>query len=157
MNRSTKTGIAVGAATLVAVGTVGAGPANATSQQVQSGPAGHYVVSSSVLSQTDLDGDANRNTATTGDSVTASYAVRNKTTTLKRVTITFTLDAPGTADDTSFSEVEAIGSHQVYRESLTYEVTSDFPLGRYNASVTVSKNTATGTETGTSTVHLQVH
>jgi hypothetical protein len=124
----------------------------ATSASDTSDPRGHFTTRASIASTTDRDGDANPDTATVGDQVSAYHVVRNNTDRSRTVTITLALDAPGAAYDVSYSERRTIAPRSRVRRAIDYTVTADFPRGTYVATVA-----AVGSETARVAVSLTIH
>ncbi len=137
----------IGALTLLAPSV-----AFATSSSSTSAPNGDLTVSSSLLSNTNKDRDGNRNTATTGDTATATYSVTNNTSSTQNVTIAYVLDGPGTRFDATRTEDVTLAPNRADTASFVYTVLKKYPQGAY--SLTVS---ATGTETASATGRLTIH
>ena len=127
-------------------------PAAATTESSTSGPNGDLTAAVSLLSSTNKDRDRNPNTATSGDQVTASYSVTNNTASSQVVTITYTLDGPGSTSDATRSEQVAIAAGAAYQDAFSYTVTRRIDKGTYFLTVTAS-----GTETTSATASLDVH
>jgi hypothetical protein len=124
----------------------------ATTASDTSDPRGHFTTRASVASTTDRDGDADADTATDGDQVSAYYVVRNNTGRSRTVTISLALDAPGTAYDVSYSERRTIAPESRVRRAIGYTVSAAYPRGTYVATVT-----AMGSETARVAVSLAIH
>lgn len=124
----------------------GASAAVATTGEATSTPGYHLTVSSSLSSSTDRDHDDNADTAKAGDTVVAYAWVRNNTDGAQTVTVTYTLDAPGTAYDTTHTEQVDLGAGQTATHAGSLRVVGRFPPGPYHLTTT-----ATGTEQASAT------
>jgi hypothetical protein len=130
---------------------IGGASVAAASTGTNTSPNGDLTVSSSLSSSTDRDRDGNPDTAQAGDTVSGASSVRNNASTSQTVTVTYTLDAPGTAYDTSHTDQLTLGAGESSTYALTLVLNGRFPEGLYQLTTT-----ATAGETASATGSILV-
>lgn len=156
MNRPIVVSTGLGGAVALALAATAA-PAAAAEATSTSEPSGTLTVTLRAGSTTDRDGDGDIDTATKGDKITyVDQVLKNFVgdDDQETVTITETIDGPGTADDSVRTREVTLtdGDSIVGFPQKPFQVKSDTPAGEYDVTVTAS-----AAETATATVAVFVH
>lgn len=156
-NRRTVVSLGLGGAIVASLVWTSAVPAAAAEATATSEPDRTLTVLLRAGSTTDADGDGDVDTATKGDKISyVDQVLKNFVgeDDQETVTITETIDGPGTANDSVRTRQVTLtdGDSVVGFPDKPLTVKRDTPLGEYHITVT-----ATASETATATVTVVVH